>query len=131
MRVVFSLRGLSPAVLAALMNALIVADVEYLKARPKTPRLYKSGVRYKLEPPNTGEDFAAIPFVLERGWADCAPLVAWRVAELRVRERERGAWWRWKRYSTPVGPLYHIQVVHEGGRIEDPSKRLGMGSVAA
>lgn len=130
MRVVFTLPGISPRLLAALMNALIVADVEFLQARPKTPWLYKSGVRYKLEPPNTGEDFAAIPCVLARGWADCAPLVAWRVAELRVRKRER-AWWRWQRYATPLGPLYHIQVVRKGGRIEDPSKRLGMGGAVA
>jgi hypothetical protein len=30
-----------------------------------------------------------------------------------------------------VGTLWHIRVLHPNGRIEDPSKRLGMNSEAS
>lgn len=103
------------------------------------PPLYRSGVKYEQEPgPN--EEFADLLTVLRRGWGDCDDLVAWRCAELQeagVRAQAR-IYWR-----EPKGDgvwRMHAQVRHpdpckcrlcrrrpvRGGRIEDPSRFLGL-----
>lgn len=84
------------------------------------PPLYKSGVRYALEP-NHGkgtDEFAMPPVVYQRRWGDCDDLVIWRIAELRaagVAASCRAVW---------VGSRVHVTVRHPNGQIEDPAKNL-------
>lgn len=104
------------------------------------PPLYDSGVLYEREP-GPYEEFADVLTVLRRGWGDCDDLVAWRCAELRE-QGHAGAdvliYWR-PRKSLRAPARMHAQVRHEPkctcefcrgrfpkGRIEDPSRYLGM-----
>jgi hypothetical protein len=116
--------------LAWAIKPLLVANVLinrfYLHDNPNTPSIYRSGVRYRNEDPTKGyEDFAIIPSILKRGWGDCDDLCPWRVAELH-QAGETGARIRIKWKRTSNGKLYHIQVRRADGRIEDPSRLLGM-----
>lgn len=144
--------------LAACANDLLMgvvrANCYLLRRYPGTfPELYTSGVRFRAEPWATMptadeiarlapsgyrplppiEHFPCYPLVLQRGWADCAPLSAIRVAWLRVVENEPDAALRY--YVRSDGPpgtpnrrrWYHVEVRRgkAGGReIEDPSRRL-------
>lgn len=116
---------LSHKALNILLLALMHVDIEYLKANPETPMLYESGVRYEEEPPGQ-EDWQDIPTTLKMRVGDCEDLACWRAAEYRVRHGIM---------ATPIfthkrrpngGYLYHILVKLPDGRIEDPSRRLGM-----
>lgn len=91
----------------------------WARAGRPAPSLYRSGVTYTRRPP---EHFEAFPAVLRRGAGDCDQLACWRAAELR--ERGIGA------TAVPIQKrrdLMHIVVRWPDGRIEDPSKLLGMG----
>jgi hypothetical protein len=119
-------RELSNLNLGILLSALAEIDVLELTRLPELPDLYSSGVRYANEPIGQ-EDWQDVLTTISRGTGDCEDLACWRVAELRVRHGIDA-----KPYFSfrPVGPgktLYHIQVLHPDGRIEDPSKALGMG----
>lgn len=143
--------------LAAIANDLLEGVVRanrYLFRRyPETfPELYTSGVRFRAEPwasmPSAAElalapsgyrpvppieHFPCYPFVLRRGWADCAPLCAIRVAWLRELGGEPDAALRYyvRSDGEPGTPnrrrWYHVEV-RRGARgdraIEDPSRRL-------
>ncbi|HWA70691.1 MAG TPA: hypothetical protein VG937_00080 [Polyangiaceae bacterium] len=108
-----------------LLDALVTVNRLYLRSH-HVPPLYTSGVRYKQEPEDgKPEEFASIAKVLERGWGDCDDLAPWRVAELQ--EAGDGAkiriTWRRRRGGRR---LYHVLVRRGDGRIEDPSRLLGM-----
>lgn len=112
--------------LRALLGALIVCDLEWLRLHPTTPGLYNSGVRYRREPPPK-ENWRDIPTVLAAGCGDCEDLACWRVAEIRARQGI-------KVRAVPIGRkgpadqlLYHIVVRWPDSHLEDPSRRLGMG----
>jgi hypothetical protein len=120
------------------------------------PPLYASGVRYKEDPPGQ-ENWKDIPAVLSDGHGDCDRLVAWRVAELRVRGIKADPIIKWRTVPKDVMvslghppnmvPENGIQMVHvcvglpgweqyassygdnyeQNPLVEDPSKRLGMG----
>lgn len=117
-------------VLGLLLDALILANVRYLQVRPQTPNLYESGVRYLTEPDNVDE-WQDIPDTLARMHGDCEDLASWRVAELKVRGGEPTA-----THAISVDLLpnasgrlvttFHICVMRANGKIEDPSRRLGM-----
>ena len=115
---------LTPSVLDHLCEALARIDVDHLRAAPSLPSLYRSGVRYRAEPPGS-ERWADIPTILARGGGDCEDLTAWRVAELRmsgeVGARATSIW-----QPTPQGLLVHVLVRRGDGRLEDPSRLLGM-----
>lgn len=98
---------------------------ERLVREGAVPRLYESGVRYVLDPP--GQDtFADALHVWRAKQADCSSLVAWRVGELWA-SGERGADFRLRHYQLGPGEwLYHIYLVRANGKIEDPSRMLGM-----
>lgn len=117
---------LSPESVGVLTDALTALNLAYLRAHPETPPLYRSGVRYKREP--RGEErWLTIPLVRERGAGDCEDLSCWRAAELQAAgERARAV----NTHKQGVGgaALYHIRVRRADGSIEDPSRRLGMGS---
>jgi hypothetical protein len=111
-------------VLIHLLEGLIAADVAYLLDTPNTPWLYESGVVYE-EEPDGRDHWQDIPTTLALRVGDCEDLGSWRVAELRVRSREHA---KPVIRSSIIGhrTVYHVAVQRADGRLEDPSKRLGM-----
>jgi hypothetical protein len=109
--------------LRILLDALVRLNLYELSIR-RLPPLYRSGVRYKREPMALGrpERWQTITEVLKRGHGDCEDLASIRVAELR-RQGIRAIPWLRKR-----GNIWHVIVRYPDGRIEDPSKILGMKS---
>lgn len=137
----------------ALWNVLMMRAWGMVPASPSIADslLYTRGIRYGTP---KRQEFLDAKAILRRRWADCGPLAAWRVAELWC-TGQRGPWkfapWvggaDFRIYSRPVGPdnvrLYHCQVrnkphIQRGprgpvlvpGKIEDPSRLLGMKAVA-
>jgi len=110
-----------PAVIAAAVEGLCAANAVILSVRPDMPDLYESGVRYRAE---DRERWTHCLDVLRRGYGDCEDLAAWRCAELRVREAEPA---RCVVKRTGRRTL-HVLVRRADGRIEDPSRLLGMGA---
>lgn len=86
------------------------------------PLLYEAGVRYQREP--KGSEVWQLPsetYSLHQG--DCEDLACWYVAE-RLLLGEFG----WEVHVLFINPLLrHIVARNADGRIEDPSKKLGMG----
>lgn len=118
-------RPLSHASLKTLLMSLMHVDCLYLRANKDTPLLYQSGVKYQEEPPGQ-EDWQDIPTTLKLGIGDCEDLACWRAAELRERYNIMAEpTFIWK-VRPNGGYLYHIQVRYPDGRIEDPSRALGM-----
>jgi hypothetical protein len=122
-------RAINERVLYILLDALVEIDELILRSIPGLPSLYRSGVRYQREPLGV-EDWCDVLEVIRQGFADCEDLASWRVAELRVRHGINAR--PYVKKPKLVGPnrsvlMYHIQVQLPDGRIEDPSKRLGMG----
>lgn len=114
----WSLQGVRCA-LGALTAVNRVLMSEARARGDRVPLLYRSGVRYAKQPPET---FLTWPKVLARGVGDCDQLCGWRAAELQ----ERGVDAR----AVPImirPALMHVVIRFPNGRIEDPSKRLGMG----
>jgi hypothetical protein len=117
-------------VLDKLLEALTLANVFFLARYPHTPNLYESGVRYEQEPDGR-DDWQDIPDTLQRRNGDCEDLASWRMAELRARWRDRGSRFHITVEDIPnrAGQLvttYHIAIRLPDGRIEDPSRILGM-----
>ncbi len=108
----------------AALEAVVLVNRVTMRSR-RVPALYRSGVRYASEPAGT-ESFVDCTTVLERGKGDCAHLCAYRVAELRERGEPAALRITFKRL--PGKRLFHVQVRRQSGRIEDPSRRLGMGT---
>ena len=118
-------QALSHEALQTLLMALMYVDMAYLRANPGVPGIYESGVRYEEEPPGQ-EDWQDIPTCLRMRVGDCEDLACWRAAEYRVRHGINAVP-IFKYTKRPSGGyLYHIMVQLPDGRIEDPSRRLGM-----
>lgn len=122
-------------VIKSILDAQVAANRIYLTLHPRTPPIYRSGVRYENEPNyrfegDGVEEFALIPIVLKRGWGDCDDLAPWRVSELQQGGEAAKIRIQWKRQTLPdgtKGPKYfHIVVRRANGDIEDPSDLLGM-----
>ncbi len=110
----------SKATLTAALLGLTAVNVVLLQRKPNAPKLYASGVRYRAEPKGR-EKWLTIPQVLSRGFGDCEDLAAWRAAELQC--AGIGA----RAVVIRSGPkTFHAVVRWPDGRIEDPSRRLGM-----
>ena len=106
----------------ALVDVVHALNVAFLRGNPRFPSLYKSGVVYAREPRETREEFCCAPAVLAQGWGDCDDLAPWRSSDLVVRH---GIAARPK--VLRVGPrTWHVVVELPGGKLEDPSARLGM-----
>lgn len=115
----------SEALLRQLLDVTVTANLMHLRARPpgSVPLLARSGVRWQ-EP--HGAHLSSIPAVLARGHASCASLSCWRAAELR--HAGYGAAPVVSKQGADSGRLlYHVIVSRWDGRLEDPSKALGMG----
>lgn len=113
-----------------LLDALTAIHIDTLRRWPNLPPLYGSGVRYEREPPGR-EDWQDIHTTLRRKGGDCEDLGTWRAGELLVHGIPARAFARPRPMIVPgdegpvVGTLWHI-MVNRQGRIEDPSKKLGM-----
>jgi hypothetical protein len=114
-------------VLIALLEALALADLIYLRANPKTPRLYESGVVYVREPDDR-DNWQDIPRTIALRNGDCEDLCAWRVAELRAAGEL--AEFELRHFLIGHATVYHVLVRHADGGIEDPSRALGMNADA-
>ncbi len=101
---------------------LTLSNVEYLKRHPSTPKLYDSGVIYERE--NGTEAWGDIPTLLARGYGDCEDLACWRAAELRSEGIEAKPFITWRPGGR--GTILHAVVEWPGGKVEDPSRALGM-----
>ncbi len=118
-------RNRSQRSLLWLMEALVSINREYLRSFPRTPRLYEAGVRYVGEE-DGAEDWQAVPAVIRNAGGDCEDLACWRVAEQLEAGVSCRPFIRWRRYGDGFY-LYHVLVEYPGGRMEDPSRVLGMG----
>jgi hypothetical protein len=100
---------------------------ESMLARREIPTFDKAlhhGVRWKPEPPGA-EHFDHAGLVIRRKWGDCDDLAPWHAASLRHTGEDRHATAVAKR----SGPnRWHAVVQRSDGKIDDPSKRAGMGS---
>ena len=120
-------RVISPAILQAALETSTRANQAVIEEGkiPKIKTAIKGGVRWRPEPPGTGEELALAPVVLERGWGDCDDLAPWRAAELRATGEDPGA----RAVAVRSGPRrWHAVVRRSTGEIEDPSRWAGMRS---
>lgn len=101
-----------------------------LRANPRIPLLYASGVRYERDPVckigmprGACEPFKSPREILRTRRADCDDLCPWRAAELIMAGQRKA---RARAIPSP-GIGWHVVVVCGDGSIEDPSRKLGMG----
>lgn len=95
-----------------------------LRDHPRLPPIYRSGVRYEIERP--GRERWLLPSeVAALGRGDCEDLATWAAAQHRVTGSDPAA--RVLTYQS-APHIRHAVVRRGSGKIEDPSKRLGMGS---
>jgi len=110
----------SRALLSALLRGLVAANLVILRRNPGMPPLYESGVRYV--PERRGmENWLTYDQVLRAGKADCEDLAAARSA-LLIRQGIMA----WPLVIRTGRKRFHAVVKFPDGRIEDPSKILGM-----
>lgn len=118
-------RELSHRALQTLLVALVAIDCDYLRAHPETPGVYDGLVRYEEEPIGQ-EDWQDIPTCLRMGVGDCEDIACWLSAQYLVR-LGLDVWPTFTYKLRSNGSyLYHITNLLPDGRIEDPSRRLGM-----
>jgi hypothetical protein len=120
--------------LAALTRINLHTILAYKKSGKPIPKLYETGIRYRMEPVGQ-EDWLDILSCLTahdvelkggpKATIDCEDLCCWRAAELQAEGVAAHPVFVWRKL--PDGShLYHIVVRYPDGRIEDPSRRLGM-----
>lgn len=102
-----------------LLEGLVRLDLCQLR-RGLVPPLYSSRVRYKREARGR-EDWQSARRCVERGEADCEDLASYLAATYRLAGVNARAI---VKEVTPT--LKHCLCLLPDGRIEDPSKRLGM-----
>lgn len=118
-----------------MLDGLTRIHLDHFQRYPKTPSLYASGVRYEREPPGQ-EDWQDIFTTLRRRSGDCEDLATWRAADLLRRGIRARAFGRPRPMliqsptGAEMGTLWHILVRWPNGKIEDPSKLLGMQGAA-
>jgi len=101
------------------LAAHVDACVRDLQREARRP-LYASGVRYRRNDP--GERWQLPSETATRGGGDCEDLASWRCAELRLGGESCRV------VVQRTGPrVLHAVVERANGKIEDPSRRLGMG----
>lgn len=105
-----------------LLDALVSLNRLELK-HYRLPSIYKAGVRYLREPKGKREQWKTIRQILKDKHGDCEDLAAARSAELQQRGINARPWLKKK------GNIWHVVVRYPDGRIEDPSRLLGMGSI--
>ena len=133
-------RPRSQEALLWMLEALCKINDGHLAERAYPP-LYESGVRYQRELGT--EEWLDIPSIIEARWGDCEDLACWRVAELRRQGHHAGPYVRYRsldgvfhyhalvmRYRRVLarGPKGRLVERFVPDKVEDPSKKLGMGS---
>jgi hypothetical protein len=109
-------------VLDALLEGWVRAN-ELLIPLFHLPPLYESGVVYRREPRGQ-ERWKLAPQIYMDGYDDCEGLATVRAAELRLDGYDAAAR---VYHPNPNRGQLHTVVVFPDGRIEDPSRILGMG----
>lgn len=122
---VFELESFDPSELPVLLETLVElgrADLRRARRQGRPlPALYRGAIVYRREPRGR-ERWRSVRHVAAEGFGDCEDLAAYRAAELRE-GGEAGA----RAVLVRRGPhLIHAVVRRADGRIEDPSRRLGM-----
>lgn len=112
----------SPQRINALLEGLVrLASVD-LANNPQIPPLYSGAVRYRREKPDL---WSPPSDVLKRGYGDCEDLAAWLCAQRRSQGKNCRAV-AYKAGNVGRKRLWHVVVQYPDGRVEDPSKMLGM-----
>lgn len=106
--------------LRALLEALVMTNMVYLRRNPRTPSLYRSGVRYART-----TVWLAIPSLYANRFGDCKSLTAAYVAEERIAGREARPVFRPMYNPRKQQNDFHILVQTPTG-FKDPSADLGM-----
>lgn len=110
--------------LLVLMEALVQINMLYLIDYPDTPLLYDTKMIWK---PEKGELWKDITRIVADGWGDCEDLACWRIAELRNQGIRAKPYIKWRPSpNEPAIDRYHAVLKLPDGRIEDPSRALGM-----
>ena len=128
MNIALRLSGLQdPAQFAAVVQGVlkVVVTQNRGQVRKGLPSLYRSGVRYREEPPDD-DTFRDGESTLDRGHGDCAHLCAWRVAELQEAGEPAKIRIKWGPLREGAPRMFHVQIRRADGSIEDPSRILGM-----
>jgi hypothetical protein len=113
----------SQKALLYILEALTRINQLHMQQRPHLPDLYDAGVIYQRE--DQTEDWKDIIQCLRDRHGDCEDLSAWRSAELRSRHGiPAKCFLTWRMIGSVY--LYHVQVEYPDGKIEDPSRLLGM-----
>lgn len=105
-----------------LMFGLAELNREFVQAYPRTPPLYESGVLYQAEIDT--EVWQDIPTLYAAGFGDCEDLACARIGELRAQGVHAMPYVTWRDVGGRT--IYHALVRWPDGRIEDPSRALGM-----
>jgi hypothetical protein len=121
-----------PAALNQALEGLVRVNVALLLAAIRSgrpvPPLYQSGIRYVREPVPR-EWWQTVADNVVEGHGDCEDLAAHKVSEYRVAGILAGIPSKVRAECIRTGPkTYHAIVRHPDGRIEDPSRALGMRS---
>lgn len=117
----------NPKEVALLLQAAllgVVAVNRRILSKTQLPPLYQSGIKFRSEPTDGVDEIPDILTMFERGYGDCAPLVAARVAELQNSGEKAGVRIYWRPERSPLP--FHAQVRRGNGQIEDPARYLGM-----
>lgn len=104
-----------------MMEALASHNILWLLNHPSTPYLYESSVIYR---PEVGETWKDIFYILADGFGDCEDLACWRIAELRHAGINARPYIKWVVRDSKT--RMHALVRWPDGRVEDPSRALGM-----
>lgn len=121
-------RRLTALMLKSVLEGLVEANVYLMRVFPhQFPPLYESHIRFQAESDLRQDYIPAADALVSAGYGDCAPLAAYRAAELRIRGEPATIkiYWREPRDGTLE---YHAQVRRADGSVEDPSRMLGMSS---
>jgi len=120
-------RALSEQALAHALEALTIANQVYLRRNPNAPHPLAAGIRFEREPVGV-EKWQSYGRLLQTKRGDCEDISAAVAAWKREREgRPARAQIIARRQAGPM-LVYHIGV-NTLGRIEDPSRAIGMGSI--
>lgn len=117
-------RVISPAILQAALETATRAN-QALLASGKIPPIksaIRQGVRWKPEPPGTGESLDLAHEVIGRGWGDCDDLAPWLAAEMRGAGDPKA-----RAIAVRSGKTRWHALVEDGrGQRHDPSLWAGM-----
>lgn len=108
------------ASIEAALAALTGLNEAYFRTHPRAPSIRRSGIRYVRE---ELEDWQTAPVLLASRAGDCDDIAPYHAAWLRARGERAAPTLREVRPG-----LWHVLVRRADGRIEDPSRWLGMGA---